>query len=153
MVSNTTKDRQKCWDYWCDYANIFTIDPFLSNIFCPIERDVIVTAFADTVRSGVYSKNTSIKVQGVTDSLTSISNTIKLAGKLIPLYRKEVKYQLIIQRMVQGYQLAKPPMCALTHSTNHSATELLQSGATLHQRSSTYYWMLRHNSLLLSSMC
>ena len=69
----------------------------------------MVTSFADLVRSGVHSKNATIKVQGVTDVLASISKTIQLAGKPSPLYREEVKYHLIIHRMVKGYQLSDPP--------------------------------------------
>ena len=83
----STKDLQKYWKYWCYYANIWKIDHFLSNISCPIERDAIITAFAARVRSGVYSKNSTIKVQWFTDALTSISNTIQLSGNPSPLYR------------------------------------------------------------------
>ena len=57
----------------------------------------------------MYGKNATIKVQGVTDALASISKTIQLAGKPSPLYREEVKYQLIIQSMVEVYQRADPP--------------------------------------------
>ena len=77
----------KKWDSWCDYANIWKINPFLYNISCPIERDVIVKGFSARVRSGVYIKNVTIKVQGVTDALASISKTIQLAGKPSPLHR------------------------------------------------------------------
>ena len=87
VVANTTKDRKKYWDFWCEYANVCTINTFLSNKSCPIERNVIVTALADSFRSGMYVKNATIKVQGVTDSLVSISKTIQLAGKPSPLYR------------------------------------------------------------------
>ena len=109
VVAKTTKYYQKYWDYWCDYANIGKIDIFLSNISFPIKCDFIITAFADQVRSGVYRKKSTIKVQGVKDALASISETIQLAGKPSPLYREESKYQLIIQRMVEGYRRADPP--------------------------------------------
>ena len=109
VVEKTTKYRQKYWYYLCDYANICTINTFLYDISCPIKFDIIVTAFAVRVRSGVYGKNSTIKVQGVTDALASISNTIQLAGKTSPLYREEVKYQIIIQRMVEVYLCADPP--------------------------------------------
>ena len=61
VVAETTKDRQKHWYYWCDYANICTIDPFLSNISCLIKRDVVVTVFAARFRSDMYGKNATIK--------------------------------------------------------------------------------------------
>ena len=91
VVANTTKYFQKYWDYWCDYANICTIDFFLFNISCLIERNVIVTAFTARVRSGVYEKKSTIKVQGVMDALASISKTIQLDGKPSPLYTEEGK--------------------------------------------------------------
>ena len=56
----------------------------------------------------MYGKNTTTKVQGVTDALSSISKTIQLSGGNIPLYREEGKYQLIIKRMVENYQQADP---------------------------------------------
>ena len=99
VVAKTTKDFQKYWYYWCDY-NICKINPFISNIYCPIKHDVIIIAFASRVRSGVYGKNSTIKVQGVMDALTSISNTIQFAGKSSPIYKGKCKYQLIIQRMM-----------------------------------------------------
>ena len=92
VVAKTTKDRQKYWYYWCDYYNIYTINPFLSNISCPIERDAIVKAFDARVGSGVYGKKSTIKVQGVTDALVSISDTIQLAVKPSTIYREELKY-------------------------------------------------------------
>ena len=55
MVANTKKI-QKEWDYWCDYLNVWKIYPFLSSIYCPIQRDVIVTAFTAWVRSGIDRK-------------------------------------------------------------------------------------------------
>ena len=57
----------------------------------------------------MYGKNTTVKVQGITDALASIYNTTKQDGKPIPLYREEGKYQLIIKRMVEGYQRDDPP--------------------------------------------
>ena len=103
VVTKATKDCQKYWYYWCDYANICTIYPFLSNISCPIKHSVIVTTFAARFKSGVYGKNSTIKVHRVTDAPTSISKTIQMAGKPSSLHREEGKYQLIIQRMVEGY--------------------------------------------------
>ena len=38
-----------------------------------------------------------------------ISDTIQLAGKPSTLYREVVKYQMKIQRMVDGYQYYEPP--------------------------------------------
>ena len=63
MVANNIEDCQKYWDYWCDYSNIYKIDTFFSNISCPIKHDVIITAFADWFRSGVYGKTLQIKLK------------------------------------------------------------------------------------------
>ena len=98
----------KYWYYWCDYANICKIDPFRSNISCPIKLDVIVTAFAARIRSGVYSKNATIKIQGVIDAFVYISKTTQVVGKPSPFYREEVKYQLVIQHRVEDYRRADP---------------------------------------------
>ena len=88
VVEKTTKDCQKYCDHWCDYANICTINPLFFDISCPIKRDVVVTEFASRVRSGVYGKNNTIKVQGFIYTIATIYKTIKLARKPSPLYRE-----------------------------------------------------------------
>ena len=89
VVAKTTKDRPKYWDYCCDYANICKIDPFLSNISCLIEHDFIVTAFTDHFRSSVYGKKVTIKVQGFTVSLRSISRPSNWLENLAPSTAKK----------------------------------------------------------------
>jgi hypothetical protein len=102
VIVKTSKDRQKYWKHWCTFASICKIDPFLQNM-PPIEHDIIVTAFAAWVRTGMYGKGVQIKVQGVTDALSAISKTIQLAGQQSPIYRADNAYTLPIQRLVEGF--------------------------------------------------
>ena len=90
------------------FARLVGVDPFLDGV-PPLERDIITTAFAARVRTGGYGNGSTIKVAGVTDALAAISKTIELAGKPSPIYRTEHKYQLYIERMVEGFRRADPP--------------------------------------------
>ena len=57
----------------------------------------------------MYGRGKQIKVQGVTDALASISKTIQLAGEQSPLYRDDKRYQLCIERLVEGFRREDPP--------------------------------------------
>jgi hypothetical protein len=83
-------------------------DPFLYNVPA-MERDIIVSAYAARVRTGVYGHGHQVQVQTVTDALSSISKTIELAGQQSPIYRAEGKYTLVLQRMVEGFRREDPP--------------------------------------------
>ena len=108
VVAKTAQTRQKYWKNWAKYASLCGIDPFLLNV-PPLERDVVVTAFAARVRKGTYGRGAQIRVSGVTDALAAISKTIELAGQPSPLYRADQKYTLSIERMVEGFRREDPP--------------------------------------------
>jgi len=79
VVAQTTRDRKKYWSHWSRYAAAFRCNEFLTDV-SPIERDIIVTAFAARVKSGFYGRGNPVKVKTVTDALSAISKTIELAG-------------------------------------------------------------------------
>jgi hypothetical protein len=108
VVPKTTQDRQKYWTHWCQYSSLFNVHPFLHNV-SPLTCDIIVCAFAAKVRRGTFGQGHQIKVQGVTDALSAISQTIMLAGQLSPIYRSEKIYNLNIQCMVEGMRRDDPP--------------------------------------------
>ena len=86
------------------------IDPFLSpDSVTPLERDIVTGAFAARVRQGVFGLGEQIRVGSVTAALSAISKTIELAGQPSPLYRGEQKYQLPIERQIEGYRRLDPP--------------------------------------------
>jgi hypothetical protein len=88
---------------------MFNINPLLTNT-PPFERDAVVCAFAARVRTGVYGRGNTVKVQTVTDALSAISQTIQLAGERSPLYRTDQKqYNLAIERLVEGFRRKDPP--------------------------------------------
>ena len=90
-------DRQKYWGHWRCFTAITQTDPFLCPTrVSPIERDIVVGAFASLVRQCVYGRGKQIKVSGVSDALSAISKTIELAGEPSPLYRKDSTYHLAI---------------------------------------------------------
>ena len=74
-----------------------------------MERDIIAGAFSSRVGTGSYGWGNQIKVSSITDALASISKTIELAGQPIQLYRSDQKYQLFIERVVEGFRRAEPP--------------------------------------------
>jgi hypothetical protein len=78
------------------------VDPFLRNT-PPIERDVVVAAYAARVRQGVYGRGHQVRVQTVSDSLSAISKTIELAGEQSPLYRADNRYTLTLERLLEGF--------------------------------------------------
>jgi hypothetical protein len=108
VVIKTSKTTTKYWGHWATYAATCGIDPFLRNTG-RLESDVIVTAFAARVRTGVYGRGTQIRVSGVQDALASIATTCMLAGQQSPIHRTEEKYTLAIERLVEGYRRADPP--------------------------------------------
>ena len=108
IVAKTAKGHSKYWGHWAKYASICGTDPFLKNVPA-IERDIVLTAFAARVRSGIYGRGSQIKISGVTDALASISKTIQLAGEPSPLYRAENTYHLPLQRLVEGFRREDPP--------------------------------------------
>ena len=108
VTVKTNATRQKYWRCWERYATTAGIDPFLDSVL-PLERDIITGAFAARVRTEDFGKGNQIKVAGVSDALAAISKTIELAGKPSPLYRQENKYQLHLERVIEGFRKVDPP--------------------------------------------
>jgi len=91
-------------------APLTKINPFLHpNSVPPLERDIIAGAFAARVRSGQYGRRNQIKAGSVTDALAVVSKTIELAGQPSLFYRSKNKYQLVIERMVEGLRRTDAP--------------------------------------------
>ena len=110
VTPKVNADRQKYWRHWRSFTAITQTDPFLCPTkVSPIERDIVVGAFASLVRQGVYGRGKQIKVSGVSDALSAISKTIELAGEPSPLYRKDSTYQLAIERLMEGFRRLDPP--------------------------------------------
>ena len=87
----------------------------------PIIRDMVLTVFAAMVRQGYYGRGDTIKVQSVTDAMAAVSKTIELAGYRSPVYRADNKYNLLIERAVEGWRRDDPPRHPATSSPSHSA--------------------------------
>ena len=137
VTPKTTTERQKYWTHWCDLAASTKIDPFLpQGGIDPIERDIIASAFIARVRRGCFGRRRQVMVGTVSDALAAVSKTIQLAGQPSQLYRGENRYQLYIERIVEGYRRADPPSIpqlavpvtvpvhAYTHSLKEEATPL-----------------------------
>ena len=108
VVAATTQTREKYWQKWCLYAKSVKVDPLLQSTH-PLIRDLVLTAFAARVRTGFYGKGRQIRVQGVTDALSAVSKTIELAGLKSPIYRAYNKYNLPIERCIEGWRRQDPP--------------------------------------------
>ncbi len=120
VVASTTWTSEKYWKTWCSYANTVNINTLLTDTV-PIIRDMVLTAFAARVRQGYYGNGNTIKVQSVTDAMAAISKTIELAGYKSPVYRADNKYNLSIERAVEGWRRDDPPRHPATSSPSHSA--------------------------------
>jgi len=107
VVASTSWTREKYWKAWCSYANSVNVDPLLATTE-PIIRDMVLTAFAARVRQGYYGRGDKNKVQSVTDAMAAISKTIELAGYKSPVYRADNKYNLQIERAVEGWRREDP---------------------------------------------
>ena len=68
-----------------------------------------LTAYAAWVRRGYFGHGNQIRVSGVTAALSAISKTIKLAGYPSPVYRGQNRYNLAIERAVEGWRRQDPP--------------------------------------------
>ena len=108
VVAATAKSRIRYWNKWQSYASLFRIDPFLQNV-PPLERDIVVTAFAARVRSGHYGRGKQVSTGEVRTALAAISKTIELVGERSPIYRADNKFNLQIQRCLEGMKRQDPP--------------------------------------------
>ena len=153
VTTKNTHDRQKYWRHWTAFTTLTQTDPFLNpSSVSDIERDIVVGAFAALVRRGSYGRGQVIKVSGVTDALAAISKTIELAGKPSPIYRKENKYQLSIERLVEGFRRTDPPsvpQLAVPVTLAHTAYSTSLKSADPHTRHTgllvmvAFYYLLR----------
>ena len=110
VTTKTSRERTRYWRHWCAYAKSTNIDPYLNpNSVPPLERDIIAGAFAARVRTGEYGRGNQIKVGGVSDALAAVSKTIELAGQPSQLYRADNKYQLHLERVIEGFRREDPP--------------------------------------------
>ena len=110
ITAQTSAGRTKYWNHWCKYAAAAGIDPFLHpSSVSPLERDIVAGAFAARVRTGEYGRGNQIRVGGVSEALAAVSKTIELAGQPSMLYRAEGKYQLFLERVVEGFRREDPP--------------------------------------------
>ena len=97
------KTAQTCEPAWNHNANTLKVDPLLIRTD-PLLHDVVLTALAARVRHGFFGRGNQINVQGITDSLSAISKTIQLAGYPSPIYRAPNRYNLSIERAVEGWR-------------------------------------------------
>ena len=58
--------------------------------------------------SSSYGEGSQVKVQTVTKALAAISKTLELAGQPSPVYREDQKYQVSIEKMIEGMRRADP---------------------------------------------
>ena len=70
---------------------------------------MVLTAFAARVRKGYYGQGRQVKVQTVSNAMAAISKTIELAGYKSPIYRADNKYNLQIERAIEGWRREDPP--------------------------------------------
>ena len=108
VVAQTARSREKYWGAWVRYANAIEVDPLLAKTD-PLIRDMALTAYAARVRRGHYGRRNQIRVSGVSEALSSISKTIELAGYRSPVYRAPNRYNLAIERAVEGWRREDPP--------------------------------------------
>ena len=109
VTAQTNATRKKYWALWEKYASTAGISPCLDKTVSPIKRDLVTGAFAARVRTSEYGRGQRIRVGGVSESLADVSKNIELAGQPSALYRGDNKYQLFLERELEGFRPADPP--------------------------------------------
>ena len=108
VVAQTTQTRLRYWEAWETYAHTCGIDPMLQET-SPVQRDVVVTAFAARVRTGHFGRKKTVKTGSVSDAIAAISKTIELAGLPSPLYRAPNKFTVPIEQCLEGMRRVDAP--------------------------------------------
>ena len=124
VTAQTNATRKKYWALWEKYASLAGISPYLDKTAPPIKHDLFAGAFDVRVRTGEYGRVKIIRVGGVSEALASVYKTIDLAGQPSPLYRGDKKYQLFLEKELEGLQYAYPPsvpQLAVPVTVPHSA--------------------------------
>ena len=124
VTPKTNTERQKYWNHWKNYTTATGINPFLDKSVPTDKCDIIAGTFAAHVRTGSYGRWNKIKSSGVTDDIAAISKTIDLAVKPSHLYLEDQKYQLFIERVVEGFRRVDPtsvPQLAIPVTLPHKA--------------------------------
>ena len=98
---------KKYWRHWSIYAKLWQRSPLLDDA-TQLERVVILTAFAQRVRTGFYGRGNQVTVQTVAKSLAAISTTVELAGEISPVYKAPETYLLPISRLIEGMRREDP---------------------------------------------
>ena len=100
-ANNTT--RHKWWRHWCACVYPLCINPFLQTT---ASKEVIFTTtrFTDRVQRGRYRNGKRVTVQTPQVALSSISNTIDLEIGVGPIYQRDNKDIVLIQRQIEGYR-------------------------------------------------
>ena len=109
VTPQTSKTLQKYWKAWASYcAACGQLNPYLDTI-SKVEQGIILLAFSARVRTGAYGYGNQVRVQTVTDALSAIAQTCRLAGKQSPTSETEGTYILPLKRMIEGFKRLDPP--------------------------------------------
>ena len=108
VVEQNNRERAKYWKHWTAYTQNFNKHPFLHDC-SESEIIIILTAFAAKVRTGVFGRNNTVKVQTVKKALAAISKTIELAGQLSPIYKADKTYKVPVAQLIEGFNRTDPP--------------------------------------------
>ena len=103
VTAQTNATRKEYWALWEKYASTAGISPYLDKTAPPIKHDIFAGAFAVRVRMGEYGRVQIIRVGGVSEAFAAVSKTIELAGQPSALYRGDNKYQLFLERELEGF--------------------------------------------------
>ena len=108
VTAQTSKDREKYWAAWSNYATQWRIDAFLQN--CEkLDVIIVVAAFATWVRTGYFGRSYEIKVPTVAKGLAAITTSIRMVGQSCPFKETEEEFVLPIKQLVEGLQQYDPP--------------------------------------------
>ena len=108
VTPQVTKTRQKYWGHWETYTAKCNVSPFLDAVD-NIERAILLTGYAARVRTGAFGRGNQVKIQSVTDALSSISTTAQLVGKQSPVHKAPGEYILPVKRCIEGFRRDDPP--------------------------------------------
>ena len=108
ITHQTSQSRIKYWGHWCSYVSKCNTSPSLAGENT-LQQAVVLTGFAQRVRSGAYGLGDKIKVQSVNQALAAITATLELGGQQSPVLQSEGKYITPLHQQLEGLRREDPP--------------------------------------------
>jgi hypothetical protein len=108
-VEATSKNRETRWQNWCSCVKQLGVDPYLDGT--PFQTRVrCLTGFAQRVQAGFFGHGRQVQSSTVSQAITAIGQTIKMARNVNPTkIMGSDKFLPVVQVVLDGYGKTDPP--------------------------------------------